>query len=265
MALAHKGVEVRFVRCVNGLFDEELMLRSLDDERVRVVAVSWVQFASGYTVDLATLGRECRARGIYLPVDGIQGLSPLTLNLSELQVDVFASGCQKWLLSPWGTGFVYVRRELVAQLQPVDVGWLAFKGSEDFNNLVRYAPEFRDDARKFEVGTLGLQDFAALNASVELLLSLGTVGVARHVAQLTAFLSDCATSREGVQLRSPVEPSKRAGIVSLGFTDPGKVAAALREVGVTCSVREGAVRLACHMFNTQAELEKVIASIESAL
>jgi selenocysteine lyase/cysteine desulfurase len=265
MSLAQKGVEVRFVRCVNGLPDEALLLRSLDDERVRAVAVSWVQFSSGYTVDLATLGRECRARGIYLAVDGIQGLSPLTLDLSALQVDVFASGCQKWLLSPWGTGFVYVRRGLVGDLQPVDVGWLAFKGSEDFNNMVRYAPELREDARKFEVGTLGLQDFAAMNASVELLLSEGTVDVARHVAALTSRLSEWALLCDGVELRSPAEASKRAGIVSLGFADCNTVATALRSAGVAISVRENAVRLACHLFNTESEIDRVIANIEAVI
>jgi selenocysteine lyase/cysteine desulfurase len=198
-------------------------------------------------------------------VDGIQGLSPLTLDLSALQVDVFASGCQKWLLSPWGTGFVYVRRGLVGDLQPVDVGWLAFKGSEDFNNMVRYAPELREDARKFEVGTLGLQDFAAMNASVELLLSEGTVDVARHVAALTSRLSEWALLCDGVELRSPAEASKRAGIVSLGFADCNTVATALRSAGVAISVRENAVRLACHLFNTESEIDRVIANIEAVI
>jgi selenocysteine lyase/cysteine desulfurase len=265
MALAKRGVELRFIRCVNGMPDEELLLQQLDDSRVRAVAVSWVQFASGYTVDLRNLGRECRTRGIFLAVDGIQGLGPLTLDLATVDVDVFACGCQKWLLSPWGTGFVYVRRELVRTLEPTTIGWLAFKGSEDFNNLTRYAPELRDDARKFEVGTLALQDFAAMNASLDLFLSLGPVDIARHIAGLTEMLTEWGALRADVRLLSPRNAWKRAGIVSLGFADPDRVVQALRASGVTFSSREGAIRLACHLYNTEDEIRKVIATMEAAL
>jgi cysteine desulfurase/selenocysteine lyase len=265
LALRRRGIETRFVRCVNGLPDEQQLLEQLDDKRVRGVAVSWVGFAHGYRVDLQRMGRECRSRGIYFVVDGIQGLGALSLDLSSLEVDVFASGCQKWLLSPWGTGFAYVRRELVETIDPVEVGWLAIQGSENFANFTKYSLEFRNDARKFEVGTLALQDFAALNATIGLFLELGPDAIAKHVSGLAGSLSDWASSTKGLTLRSPTAPDQRAGITTIAVPDAEKVAAVLREAGVGLSVREGALRLATHFFNTAGELESVCRLIERTL
>src|SRR5438270_510719 len=79
-----------------------------------------------------------RARGIYFVVDAIQGLGPLTLDVSALNIDILSCGAQKWLLSPWGSAFVYVRRDLVQQLEPHDVSWLDVRGSDDFTRLMDY-------------------------------------------------------------------------------------------------------------------------------
>ncbi|MDQ3949916.1 MAG: aminotransferase class V-fold PLP-dependent enzyme, partial [Gemmatimonadota bacterium] len=109
MALAERrGVIYRRLPAHDGLLDEEALLRALDDTAVKAVAISWVGFATGYRVDLEAIGRACRARGAYLIVDAIQGLGPCTLDVRSCHVDILACGAQKWLLSPWGSGFVYV-------------------------------------------------------------------------------------------------------------------------------------------------------------
>jgi selenocysteine lyase/cysteine desulfurase len=89
------------------------LVRALDRPEVRALTVSWVQFASGYRVDLARLGRLCRERGVWFVVDAIQGVGAATLDVRACHVDLLACGAQKWLLSPWGSGFLYVRHELV--------------------------------------------------------------------------------------------------------------------------------------------------------
>ena len=103
---------------------------------VRAVTVSWVQFATGYRVDLARLGALCRAHGKFFVVDAIQGVGACPLDVHACHVDVLACGAQKWLLSPWGTGFLYVRRALVERLAPTSVGWMAVRGADDFKRLV---------------------------------------------------------------------------------------------------------------------------------
>src|SRR5207237_1350331 len=87
--------------------------------------------------------------------------------------DIMACGGQKWLLSPWGSGFVYVRKELVPALEPAVTGWMAFEGTDDFSKLTDYNPTFRADARRFEMVTLPFQDFYGMTESRPMLVYTG--------------------------------------------------------------------------------------------
>src|SRR5260370_31937250 len=121
--------------------------------RVRVLAVSFVQFSNGYRADLARLGVACRANGTFLVVDGIQGVGNSVLDVRETPVDILACGGQKWLLAPWGSGFVYVRRELISVLEPAVAGWIAFRGTDDFSRLPEYNPTFPSHPPRFPTCT----------------------------------------------------------------------------------------------------------------
>ena len=266
MQLARRrGVVYRRLPCCDGLIDEPGLRRELEDPAVRAVALSWVGFASGYTVDLEAIGRACRARGAYFIVDAIQGLGPLTLDVRACYVDILACGAQKWLLSPWGSGFTYVRRELIDALEPNVVSWMAVKGSDDFTRLVDYDLTWRDDARRFELITLPYQDFAGMNASLELFHELGPSAIADHVAQLTDVIVLWAAAQREVQLATPSVPRHRAGIVALRMPNAERVSAALAAANVTHSLREGAIRLSPHFYNTRDEVRRALAVIEKAL
>jgi selenocysteine lyase/cysteine desulfurase len=261
MALERRGVRFEQIPCdEDGLPEERCLHEALDREGVKAVTVSWVQFANGYKTDLAALGRECRARGIYLVVDAIQGLGAATIDVHECDVDILACGAQKWLLSPWGTGFVYVRKELIGGLEPGVVGWMATRGSEDFSRLVDYDFTFYDDARRFEVVTLPYQDFAGFNSSLELLLELGPEAVERHVTGLVDIAVEWASSRRDVRLVTPADRAYRAGIVAM--VPRGDVRAAserLTRAKVAHSLREGAIRFAPHCYNTEEEIRTALA------
>lgn len=259
------GVLLRRIPCTeDGLPDEAALLRGLDEiPRVRAVSVSWVQFASGYRVDLERIGRACRERDIFLVVDAIQGLGAEPLDVRACSIDILACGAQKWLLSPWGTGFVYVRDELVHTLQPNAVGWMAVQGSDDFRTLVDYDLTWRTDARRFEVITLPFQEFAGMNASLELLLELGAERVTRHIRGLADLIVGWAGSRPGVRLVTPAEGARRAGIVAVAPSNPAAASERLTSAGISHSLREGAIRLSPHCYNTQAEVERALAVLEA--
>jgi selenocysteine lyase/cysteine desulfurase len=262
MALAaRRGVEYRRLRCDGQPLDAERLSRELEDERVRAVTVSWVQFASGARADLAALGKVCRDRGVFFVVDGIQGLGPLTLDLRTTHVDILACGAQKWLLSPWGSGFVYVRRELIPQLEPHDVSWLAVKGSDDFTRLTNYDLTWRDDARKFEFITLPYQEFAAMNATLGLIQELGAANIAAHSQSLADRIVAWACSRGDVRLVTPSKPGQYGSVVSVRPPDAAAASARLREAGVVHSFREGGIRLSPYFYNTVEEIEKTLAII----
>jgi selenocysteine lyase/cysteine desulfurase len=255
-----RGVELRQLPCCERLPDEDAIVAGLDDQRVRAVAVSWVGFESGVRLDLARIGGECRKRGIFFVVDAIQGLGPLTLDLRSTPIDILANGAQKWLLGPWGAGFVYVRRELVQQLEPHEVGWMAPRGTDDFSKMLQYDLTWRDDARRFEVVTLPYQEFEAFNSSLELLHEVGPAVIAQRVRELTGRIVDWAQSRSDVQLVTP--PDRRAGIVSIIPADAAAASTRLTKAGVTHSVREGAIRLSPHFYQTLDEIDAALRAID---
>jgi selenocysteine lyase/cysteine desulfurase len=259
-----RGVKFHRVACPDGVFDVETLTRELElRPRVRALTVSWVGFSGGARLDLAALGSACRERDLYFIVDAIQGLGPLTLDVGATPIDLLACGAQKWLLSPWGSGFVYVRRPLVGQLEPHDVSWMAVKGSDDFTQLTDYDLTWRDDARRFEFITLPFQDFAGMNASLELLHELGPAAVEAHITGLANRIVEWACSTRDVTLVTPADASRRAGIVSVRPRDPVAAAARLRASGIRASLREGAIRLSPHCYNTIAEIEQALEILSS--
>jgi len=255
---ARRGVEFRQLKCDEGVLDADRLANELEDERVRAVTVSWVGFASGARVDLKALGTMCRERGVFFVVDAIQGLGPLTVDLRDTPVDIFSAGAQKWLLSPWGSAFVYVRRELIPTLEPHDVSWLAVKDSDDFTRLTNYDLTWRDDARRFEFITLPYQDFGGMNASLELLHEIGPAEVSAHALRLAEQIVQWACSRDDVELVTPSSPSRRAAVISVRPRDARAASARLKAAHVAHSLREGAIRLSPHFYNTADEIEQTL-------
>jgi selenocysteine lyase/cysteine desulfurase len=257
MLLKDSGITLELVpTTAEGWPDEAHLLDRLSDPRVRVLAVSLVQFSNGYTVDLGRLSAATRASGTYLVVDAIQGVGQLPVDVTQTPVDLLACGAQKWLLSPWGSGFVYVRRELVRELSPSVTGWMAFEGTEDFTRLTEYRDTLRGDARRFELITLPYQDFAGMNASVGLLLSVGIQRIAAHLQALHTPLLAWA-ARGGVRVVSPVG-ERGSGILCLQPPDVGEAFRRLKAARVVSSMREGAIRLSPHCYNTVDEMERVV-------
>jgi selenocysteine lyase/cysteine desulfurase len=241
----------------NGWPDEAFLLERLHDPRVRVLAISFVQFSNGYRADLDGLSRACRANGTYLVVDGIQGVGHCPLDLRDTPVDILACGAQKWLLSPWGAGFVYVRRALIEDLQPPMAGWMAFEGTDDFSHLTEYDTRYRHDARRFEVGTLPFQSMAAMSESVALLLEIGMESIEEHWRALRAPLMEAADAGV-VTLASPTDGVHESGILCVRTPDVQASYRDLRQAGVVCVQREGSIRLSPHCYNTHQEVERVV-------
>ncbi len=260
-AAAVRGFTLCSIPVNEGVLDEPAVLSALDRPDVRVLAISWVGFATGAVANLEVLGRACRERGIRFVVDAIQGLGPLTLDVSRVHIDVLACGGQKWLLSPWGTGFTYVRRSLVQELAPQPVSWMGVRGSDDFSRLLSYDMTWRDDARRFEQITLPFQDFAGMGASLALLHSLGASAIAAHVHARTTELLEGAAA-QGIALVTPRAPV--AGIASLRPADPVRASERLNAARVAHSVREGTIRLAPHCYTTRDDVQVALHALRES-
>jgi len=256
--LKHRGIELDLVPTTpQGWPDEDALVTRLEDARVRVLAVSLVQFSNGFKADLARFSRACRDAGCYLVVDGIQGVGQAPVNVAETPVDILSCGGQKWLLSPWGSGFLYVRRELLATIVPPFVGWMAFEGTDDFTRLTDYSGELRQDGRRFEQVTMPYQDLLGMRESVNLLLELGLEKIEAWLQRVKQPVVEAALDGR-IRIVSPTDGKHESAIVSVTTADTEASYRKLENANVTCSFREGAIRLAPHCYNLPDEMDRVV-------
>jgi len=255
-----RGYALHVVPLVDGLPSMDALLAALDRPGVRVLSVSWVGFSSGARLNLDVLGAACRERGIVFVVDAIQALGPLTLDVRTSPVDILACGGQKWLLSPWGTGFTYVRERVMDQITPQPVSWMAVRDSDDFSRLVQYDMTWRANARRFEQVTLAYQDFAGMAASLELLAEIGAAEVASHLQGCAHALLEGASAR-GMSLVTSID--YHGGIASVRPADAQAASAQLTKSNVIHSVREGTIRLAPHCYTTEDDIARTLDALSA--
>ena len=247
------GVEIDMLPAPEGQVSPEALLDALHS-RTRLVALSAVQFLSGFRPDLATIGKICRERGIVFAVDGIQAVGAVTIDVVGMKIDALAAGCQKWQLGPQGGGFLYVTEELQAQIQQAYLGWLSVKDPWKFFD---YEQGPAPSARRYEPGTLPVPSLWGMHAALGLLLEWGMPEVEERLLMLTGTLQQMLRGA-GLSLLTPSETARRAGIITLQLPEKTDGRALMRELqrrSITASLREGYLRLSPHFYNTDEEME----------
>jgi selenocysteine lyase/cysteine desulfurase len=263
LALEAHGFQVRFVATdALGRPREEALFEALAERDVAVLALSAVQFATGWRAPLERFGQYCRERDILFAVDAIQAAGVVPIDVRAAAIDVLACGAQKWLCSPFGTGFTFVRNELCRRWQPEQPGWLSFGAAADFGRLCSYEYDLYEDARRFEVGTLAYPEFIAMAGALRLVNGLGVDTVWQHVRSLLQPLLDWGDARSDVTITSATDEDHRSGILCLRTRDVAGSYDALARAHVTCVLREGAIRLSPHFYNTAAEIAEVLELLE---
>ena len=253
-----RGVEARMVPNDGGGLTVGLLERYAD-RRTRAVSVSSVEFSDGYTADLEAIGAWCRARGIYLVVDCAQSLGVMPMDVRRYQIDFLAGLASKWLLGPFSTGFLYVRRELIGRLLPPFVGADSVKGDVD---SVAYRLDLKDDASRFEGGLPNAPGIAGLNASLALMEEVGFDRIHQQAWQVSGHLI-CGLQRLGAQLAPcALSDRTRSTIVSLQVPELERTYRFLRENRIACSMRCGYIRMGIHGYNTVEEAEQVLAALK---
>lgn len=259
LTLRGRGVEVRFAPTRNNrILPEDI--EALMDAHTRLVAISAVQFGSGFRCDLHAIGAMCRARGVLLCVDGIQALGQMPFNVNDPQVDFLSAGGPKWLMAPLGTGIFYCRKGLIEQLSPVFMGWRSTVNSENYYD---YNMPWHPDARRFEEATLNIPGLLGLRASMELLMEAGLERIRAHLLDLTEQLAEGVLA-QGYVVTTPMEiESERSGIVC--FKHPQRPAAAIQErlaaANVIVSLRGEVIRVSPHFYNTAEEIAALVEAL----
>lgn len=254
------GVETRRADLTRGPTPEQSLADRID-ERTRLLAISSVQYASGLRLDLDWLGAHCRGRGVLFCVDAIQSLGALPLDVQACGADFVMADGHKWLLGPEGCAVFYVRPQLRERLRLRQYGWHMVEDHLDFARL-DWQPAA--SARRFECGSPNMLGIHALSASLDLLAEVGGDEVARRVLSNSAYLIEALGALPGIEILTPREPGRHAGIVSFCSTriDPAELHRSLLAREVICAQRGSGVRFSPHFHTPRAQLEAAVATVE---
>ncbi|MFK7790595.1 MAG: aminotransferase class V-fold PLP-dependent enzyme, partial [Phycisphaeraceae bacterium] len=231
---------------------------NLINDRTRVVALSHVQFGSGYKIDLKPIADEVHAAGGVLCADAIQSVGVMPVDVQALGIDFLAADGHKWMLGPEGAGFLYCEEDLCQQLRPPIAGWLGKVNPLDYGN---YDERYLPDARRFEPGTWNIAGIRGMGASLGLLMEVGMETVWSRVDALCQHLRGRLTEK-GYQVVSPPRPSERSGIVA--FDWPGheaKYAGIVRSLAGQRTIiaqRMGHLRASPHFYNTIEQMDQLV-------
>lgn len=257
LALRQAGVEIDSIRCNRGSITPELIESSLTP-RTRLVALSAVQFLSGYRADLAAIGHICRQHDIVFAVDGIQAVGAVRVDVQAMKIDALAAGAQKWQLSPHGSGFLYVTEELQSRITQSHLGWMSVDDPWKFYD---YDQPLAASARRYEPGTLTIPSLWGMHASLGLLLEVGLPAVEEAVLGNSGRLIAGLQGIDNVDIHTPQETARHAGIVTFGFTaglDPRRAFLGLGGAGIMAALREGLIRFSPHFYNTPTEIDTAL-------
>lgn len=261
-----KGVEVRRLPVDGGSVDLDRIAATCD-ARTRIVSVSWVGYATGWRIDVRQVAELCRRRGCLFFLDAIQGLGVFPLDVRADGVDFLAADGHKWLLGPEGAGLLFVRREHLALLRPLMVGWNSVVQGSDYS---RIELNIRDEAARYEGGSQNMIGFTGLGASLDLLTSLGVGPHASPVAEHVLAITDHACRRLqeiGATLHAPRIAEHRSGIVTFDLPghDPNVVRRRLEAAKIIVRCRAGGVRISPHGYATLDEVDRLIEELKDVL
>lgn len=258
MNLATYGVKLKFVQSINGCIDPSDIFEAIDD-RTRLVALSWVEFHGGFRHDLQTIGAECRRRGVFLAVDGIQGLGVLKCDVRAMNVDFLCAASQKWMLAPHGIAPFFVRREV---LDKVRVAFVGLSGIDQDPSYLKYDLKLRNNASRFEPGYINQVGIAGLEAAIDLFNQVGLENIERQATALASQLTD-GLVEHGYIIYGPTNQPNQSTVVSFRHPEmpASRLVGKLREGGVVVSEREDHIRVSPHFYNTPAEIDQLLAHL----
>jgi len=258
------GVKVHYVKNVDGKISLDDMEKAVDDKTV-AVTISHVEYANGFRHNLRVLGELVHEHGAYLVVDAIQSVGTMPIDVVRDDVDFFMAAGYKWLLSPPGAAYLYVKDELIDKFEPPFVGWASvdqemFK-TEDFYDI--WNLKLSKTASRFEVGSPSTMSLVGAAAAMKMLLDIGTEKVNKRIMKLTDRVID-SVKDSGLELQTPEEKSCRSGIVNFKVSKPLKIVERLGRKKIIVSARAHGIRVSPHYYNTEEEISKLMEEIKKA-
>ncbi len=251
--LVTKTVQQRNEELAMDAFEQEI------DSHTKIVAVSHVQFSNGFKVDLQHLSKLAHENGGYVITDAVQSLGQMPINVKKLDVDFLATSGYKWLLSPIATGFLYIKKELIDEIEPSIVGYRTDENHHEFSYRTITPAK---NARRFEHGQINFPGIAGMQAAIELLEGYGILNIERRIRELVDVLIAGISELRGLKVLSSLKQEHRNGLVKVGgLENPEEMVAKLKEDNIVISSRAGGLRISPHFYNTEEEIKKLLETL----
>ena len=223
------------------------------DERTRLVVLSSANYNTGFVPPLAAISTHLRRRGVLLFVDGTQSVGAMEFDVNLTKPDILVVHGYKWLNSPNGAGFLYVRPELREALPPNVIGWRSHQDWRNVDNLHHGFPELPSGAEKYEGGGISFALLYGMEASIDLMLEIGPDKIERRVLEL-AEQTRALLRNFGANVNSYASPIVAA---QFGHNDVSQLARDLREKRILVAARRGHLRVSPHFYNNETDLERL--------
>lgn len=256
------GVKVRVV-APRGAFITGEDFAAAITPRTRLISASVVRSNDGSRLDAAALAAACRGAGVTLALDVAQYAGAMPLRLGELGADFAVCSGYKWLLGPYGTGFFWVRKQAMENLLPGPFYWMASEGAGNFDDLTRFEnPVPVAGARRWDAPeTANFINLAAFQAGLEWIETVGVEAIAAHTAKLVAQLI-AGLPQGRYDLASPAAAAERGPYVCIRPRDIASLPALTGKLArgdVFTSVRGGSLRISPYVYNTERDIERLVA------
>lgn len=259
------GVRVRLLRPRDGIRLTPDELREALTPQTRLIFLSHVSYTTGARLPVEAAAEMARQHGALLLVDGAQSAGVIPLELEALGADAYALPGQKWLLGPEGTGLLHITPRAQERVAPTSLAWASVEHAEGPYDPLAY--RLKGSARRYELATISLPLLEGLRSSVERLEGIGRKAIWERVASLTGRLKEGLAARPPVELVTPMEPDRSAGLVTfklpgLPAPEAARLLAERYQVVGRWVPHPEAVRLSVHLFNTEEEVDRVLAAVD---
>lgn len=250
--LARRDVEVVIVESDDGATIDPQRFADAVDNRTVLLATSHVYYTTGAIQDMRALADIAHANDALFLVDAYQSAGQVPCDVRAVDADIFIAGPLKWLMGGPGLSYLYVRDALIQHLEPQCAGWFGARDQFEFDTAHF---EFRDDARRFELGTPALPTVHAALGGQEIVDEIGLQQIRARNAGLTELLIERA-QHAGFRVRCAPTPAQRSAIVMIAHDDPAAAVDFLAARDIIVDHRPGFVRVSPHFYNTEEEIER---------
>jgi selenocysteine lyase/cysteine desulfurase len=248
-----RGAQVVHVASAGNVLPLERFAEAID-ERTKLVSISHVCYRHGSMVDVPAIVEIAHKKGAWVMLDAYQSLGTMPIDVKKWKVDFLVGGVLKYLLGSSGLAYLYARKELLPQLNPLTTGWFA---QDNIFAMDIYHHNPSATARKFESGTPPVPNVYAALAGIKLVQSVGLVAIERQIREITAAIKEGAMKR-GFNLVSPIDPHKHGAMVSLRSHKVDLLVKWLEKDGVIVSSRDDNLRISPHFYNNLSDVNTLM-------